>query len=63
MVFAGFALVVGLMSDRYALWLANEKDGVQKFLAPFLATGIQVFALLVIVAYRGLAPNSLATPS
>lgn len=57
-VFAGFSLVVGLMSDRYAVWLASDKNGVQKYLSPFLvSTGIQVLALLLTVAYRGIGPQ------
>jgi hypothetical protein len=52
-VFAGFTLVVGLMSDRYALWLVNGRDGVIDFLSPFLVSvGIQVTSLIADVVYR-----------
>jgi len=61
-VFAGFALVVGLMSDRYALWLLKGEDGVKGFLGPFLlGVGIQITTLLFTVVYRA-AGRVLPTP-
>jgi hypothetical protein len=56
-VFAGFALVISLMSDRYLRLLGPPDDGVVNFLSPFiLATGLQVGTILGTVAYRAGAP-------
>jgi len=57
-VFAGFALVVGLMTDRYVLQLSKTNEGVPGFLSPFLVgTGIQIFSLLLAVTYRAAAKS------
>lgn len=61
-VFAAFALVVGLMSDRYVLWLSRGPDGVRGFLGPFLVSvGVQVSSLLLDVIYRALG-RALPSP-
>lgn len=55
-VIAGFALVVSLMSDKYAVWLDGQGDGVRAFLQPFMVgVGLQIGALLAAVVYRALA--------
>jgi hypothetical protein len=52
-VFAGFALVVGLLSDRYVLWLQKSGDGLPGFLGPFVVgVGLQITSLLLSIAYR-----------
>jgi hypothetical protein len=52
-VFAGFALVIGLLSDHYLRWLESTDSGVSGFLSPFLvSTGFQVGAVLASIAYR-----------
>jgi len=57
-VFAGFALIVGLLSDAYLRWLQRSENGVKAFLAPFLvAVGLQVGTLIFTVIYRGAAPH------
>lgn len=61
-VFAGFALVVGLMSDQYVLWLKKTADGIPGFLGPFLVgVGLQITSLLVAVTYR-VAAKALPAP-
>jgi hypothetical protein len=61
-VFAGFALVVGLLSNRYAIWLNQTPDGIGSFVGPFLiGVGVQIASLLVAVAYR-LAAKALPNP-
>jgi len=55
-VFAGFALVIALMSDDYIRWLADTKSGVVGFLSPFVVSiDLQVGTLLGAVLYRALA--------
>jgi hypothetical protein len=55
-VFAGFALVIGLLSDDYLRWLEATGSGVIGFLRPFMvSTGMQVGAVLAAVIYRGAA--------
>lgn len=52
-VFAGFALVIALMSDRYLLLLDRSPNGVRAFMAPFMVNiGTLVFVLLLAVVYR-----------
>lgn len=52
-VFAGFSLIVGLMSDSYSLWLRETPKGLAGFLGPFfIGVGIQISVLLASVAYR-----------
>ncbi|MEU7890255.1 hypothetical protein AB0B54_32545 [Microbispora bryophytorum] len=52
-VFAGFALVIALLSDHYMRWLQKLESGVFGFLAPFMvSTGLQVGTLVLAVAYR-----------
>lgn len=63
-VFAGFALVIALMSDEYlALLVSGGEEGVRRFLAPFVvSTGLQIGAVLAAVAYRAaadLVPSAL----
>jgi hypothetical protein len=54
-VFAGFALVIALLSDRY-LVILEQVGGVRKFLEPFLITiGMLVGGLLATVAFRATA--------
>ena len=56
LVFAGFALVISLMSDRYLNLLRSTKGGVVDFLNPFMiATGLQVATVLSVVVYRAVA--------
>ena len=55
-IFAGFALVIALMSDRYLLLLERNPNGTRAFLAPFIVNiGVQVFTVLGIVVYRAAA--------
>jgi len=55
-VFAGFALVIALLSDSYLRFLNLTKSGVAGFLRPFiLATGLQVSAVLGSIIYRAAA--------
>lgn len=57
-VFAGFALVVGLLSDSYLRWLEETPSGVEGFFASFIvAVGIQVGTLLMALSYRAAAPH------
>lgn len=57
-VFAGFALVVGLLSDSYLRWLEETPSGVEGFFASFIvAVGIQVGTLLMALGYRAAAPH------
>jgi hypothetical protein len=56
-VFAGFALVIALMSDDYLRGLEEETDsGVVGFLSPFVVSvGLQVATLIGAVLYRAIA--------
>lgn len=55
-VFAGFALVIALLSDDYLRWLEESDSGVLGFLSPFMVSvGLQVAALVGAVLYRALA--------
>jgi MFS family permease len=56
-VFAGFALVIALMSDDYLRGLEEETDGgVVSFLSPFIVSiGLQVATLIGAVLYRAIA--------
>jgi hypothetical protein len=55
-VFAGFALVIALMSDDYIRWLEETDSGVTGFLSPFMVSvGLQVAALVGSVIYRATA--------
>jgi hypothetical protein len=57
-VFAGFALVIALLSDRYMLVLEQSASGTRRFLEPFLVTiGIQVGGLIATVMYRAMATS------
>jgi len=57
-VFAGFALVVGLMSNEYLRWLATNARGVQGFLSPFMISiGLQVGSLISVIGYRASASH------
>jgi hypothetical protein len=57
-VFAGFALVVGLLSNEYLRWLQTNRDGVKGFLSPFLVSvGLQVGSLILVIVYRAMAPQ------
>ncbi len=57
-VFAGFALVVGLLSNEYLRWLETNRDGVKGFLSPFLVSvGLQVGSLILVIVYRAIAPQ------
>ena len=57
-VFAGFTLVVSLLSDDYLRWLNTSPDGPRGFLAPFvIAVGVQVFTLLLAIVYRAIATD------
>ena len=52
-VFAGFALVITLMTDDYLRWLDETESGIVGFLSPFMVSvGLQVGALLGAVLYR-----------
>jgi hypothetical protein len=52
-VFAGFSLVVMLLSDSHLRWLNEAPGGVKAFLTPFVfATGLQVGTILGSVIYR-----------
>jgi len=52
-VFAGFALVIALMSDEYLRWLDDTSSGVVGFLSPFIVSvGLQVATLLGAILYR-----------
>ena len=54
-VFAGFALVIGLLSDQYLRWLEETDSGVLGFLSPFmLSVGLQVGALIGSILFRAL---------
>jgi hypothetical protein len=58
-VFAGFALVIAIISDSYMRFL-NEtvSDGVLAFLRPFIIVlGVQIATILVAVFYRALAAD------
>lgn len=55
-VFAGFALVIALLSDDYLKWLDSSDSGIVGFLSPFLISiGLQVGSVLSTVIYRALA--------
>jgi MFS family permease len=57
-VFAGFALVIGLLSDDYLRSLSDTHSGVIGFLRPFMVSvGYQVGALLGAVLYRATATH------
>ena len=57
-VFAGFALVIGLLSDEYLRWLQSTSAGIVGFLGPFLvSTGLQVASVLVSIGYRAASPS------
>jgi MFS family permease len=57
-VFAGFALVIGLLSDQYLRLLQDTDAGVLGFLRPFMVSvGFQVGALLGAVLYRATASH------
>jgi len=55
-VFAGFALVIALMSDDYIRWLEETDSGVTGFLSPFMVSvGLLVATLTGAVVYRAIA--------
>lgn len=55
-VFAGFALVVSILSDGYIRLLATAPSGIVGFLRPFmLAIGLQVAVLMGAIGYRATA--------
>jgi MFS family permease len=55
-VFAGFALVIALMSDDYIRWLQDTDSGVAGFLSPFMVSvGLQIATLIGAVVYRAIA--------
>jgi MFS family permease len=55
-VFAGFALVIALLSDDYLRWLDETDNGVTGFLSPFIVSvGLQVATLIGAVLYRAIA--------
>jgi MFS family permease len=55
-VFAGFALVIALLSDDYLRWLEETDSGVIGFLSPFMVSvGLLVATLVGTVLYRALA--------
>jgi hypothetical protein len=55
-VFAGFALVIALMSDDYIRWLQETDSGVAGFLSPFMiSVGLQIATLIGAVVYRAIA--------
>ena len=55
-VFAGFALVIALMSDDYIRWLEETDSGVTGFLSPFMiSVGLLVATLIGTVVYRAIA--------
>jgi len=55
-VFAGFALVIALMSDDYIRWLEETDSGVTGFLSPFMVSvGLLVTTLVGTVVYRAIA--------
>lgn len=56
-VFAGFALVVSLLSDKYLVLLqTSSSQGLVGFLAPFIVNiGALVFVVVTSVAYRASA--------
>jgi len=55
-VFAGFALVIALMSDDYIRWLDETDGGVTSFLSPFMiSVGLLVATLIGTVVYRAIA--------
>jgi MFS family permease len=57
-VFAGFALVIGLLSDQYLRWLEQTESGILGFLSPFMiSVGLQVGALVSAILYRALAAH------
>lgn len=61
-VFAGFALVVSILSDAYIRLLATAPSGIVGFLRPFmLAIGLQVSVLMGAVLYRAAAPDVAPT--
>ncbi|MCW0215814.1 MAG: hypothetical protein OJJ54_20875 [Pseudonocardia sp.] len=61
-VFAGFSLVVTLLSDRYAVWLKSAPGGLPAFLGPFMVgIGIQLLSLLLAVGYR-LSAKAIPSP-
>ncbi|MGN9803049.1 hypothetical protein [Micromonospora sp. L32] len=62
-IFAGFALVIALLSDRYLLLLEKSPNGTRAFLAPFMINiGVQVFVVILSVVYRA-AAKSLPPPA
>jgi hypothetical protein len=57
-VFAGFALVIALMSDDYLRWLETNASGVTGFLSPFMVSvGLQVATLIGAVLYQATADH------
>lgn len=55
-VFAGFALVIALLSDKYLVLLERSSGGTRVFLAPFIINiGAQVFVVIGTVGYRAAA--------
>jgi MFS family permease len=55
-VFAGFALIIALMSDDYLRWLDGNDNGVAGFLSPFMVSvGLQIATLIGAVVYRAIA--------
>jgi MFS family permease len=57
-VFAGFALVIALMTDEYLRWLEDTDSGVIGFLSPFMVSvGLQVGTLLGAVLFRATASH------
>ena len=55
-VFAGFALVIALMSDDYIRWLEDTDSGVTAFLSPFMVSVRFLVATLIgTVVYRATA--------
>ncbi len=61
-VFAGFALVIALMSDDYLRWLEDVESGVIGFLSPFMVSvGLQVATLIGAVLYSATADHMPGT--
>jgi MFS family permease len=57
-VFAGFALVIALLSDDYLRWLEKTEAGVIGFLSPFMVSiGLQVATLIGAVIYLAIADH------
>jgi hypothetical protein len=62
-IVAAFALVITMLSNEYLLRLKMHPRGFRIFLSPFMVNiGLNVGAIILIVAYRATASHLPATP-